>query len=119
MTNTHRLRRAVLLAVPAIALARWPTAAAVNEICVVARKFVWEPNVITVVPGQPVTLRFTAPEVPMGFSLPDFQLRTDIVPGKEAVVQFTPGKAGSFTFLCDVFCGNGHEDMSGMLVVRA
>jgi heme/copper-type cytochrome/quinol oxidase subunit 2 len=32
-------------------------------------------------------------------------------------LSFTPDKAGTFTFLCDVFCGDGHEGMSGRLVV--
>jgi cytochrome c oxidase subunit 2 len=26
-------------------------------------------------------------------------------------------KAGTFTFACDVFCGEGHDDMSGTVVV--
>jgi cytochrome c oxidase subunit II len=34
-----------------------------------------------------------------------------------ATVRLTLDKAGSFVFLCDVFCGSGHEDMSGTLVV--
>jgi cytochrome c oxidase subunit 2 len=32
-------------------------------------------------------------------------------------LQRTPDKTGTFTFLCDVFCGSGHEDMSGTLIV--
>jgi hypothetical protein len=31
---------------------------------------------------------------------------------------FTPDKEGTFPFHCDVFCGDGHEDMTGMLVVE-
>ena len=54
-----------------------------------------------------------------GFKMPDFGLRTDIVPGQETRVTMTPDKAGSFTFFCDVFCGDGHEDMEGTLVVEA
>jgi cytochrome c oxidase subunit 2 len=34
-------------------------------------------------------------------------------------VTLTPDKAGSFTFFCDIFCGDGHEDMEGTLVVEA
>jgi cytochrome c oxidase subunit 2 len=41
-----------------------------------------------------------------------------VVPGREAVLRFTPDRPGSFTFVCDVFCGDGHENMSGTLVVR-
>src|SRR6476661_5314105 len=80
---------------------------------VVAKKFEFVPGEIHVKQGETVTLQFTAPEVPMGFNLADFKLRTDIVPGQTASVQFTPDRTGSFTFLCDVFCGTGHEDMNG------
>ena len=55
----------------------------------------------------------------MGFSVPDFNVRADIVPGQVARVRLTPDKAGTFTFLCDIFCGSGHETMSGTMVVTA
>jgi|SRR3954447_3801119 cytochrome c oxidase subunit 2 len=84
---------------------------------VVAKKFEFVPAEIQVKKGEAVTFQFTAPEVPMGFNLADFNLRVDIVPGKVATLQLTPDKTGTFTFLCDVFCGTGHEDMSGTLVV--
>jgi len=84
---------------------------------VVAKKFEFVPGEIQVRRGEPVTLQFTAPEVPMGFNLADFNLRADIVPGKVTTMQLTADKTGTFTFLCDVFCGTGHEDMSGTLVV--
>ena len=84
---------------------------------IIAKKFEFVPREIRIKQGETVLLQFTAPEVPMGFSLPDFGLRADIMPGKIATVRLTPDKTGSFEFLCDVFCGSGHEDMSGTLVV--
>ena len=84
---------------------------------VVAKKFEFVPGEIHFKQGETVTLQFTAPEVPMGFNLADFNLRADIVPGKVVSLELTPDKTGTFTFLCDVFCGTGHEDMSGTLIV--
>ena len=84
---------------------------------VVAKRFDFTPSTIQLRKGVPAVLEFTTLDVPMGFNLPEFKLRTDIVPGKVATLQLTPEKTGSFTFLCDVFCGTGHEDMSGTLVV--
>ena len=89
----------------------------VRTIKVVAKKWDFVPNVIKVKKGESVVLKFTAPEVPMGFNLPDFNVRADIVPGKVATVKLTPDKTGTFTFLCDIFCGEGHETMAGQLVV--
>ena len=59
----------------------------------------------------------SAPEVVMGFNLPDYKLRTDIIPGQVSRLTLTADKAGTFPFLCDIFCGDGHEGMSGKLVV--
>jgi cytochrome c oxidase subunit 2 len=84
---------------------------------VVARKFVFIPATIALRKGETVTLEFTAPDVVMGFNSPDFKVRVDIIPGQTAKLTFTPDRAGTFVFLCDVFCGDGHEAMSGELIV--
>src|SRR5258708_38087022 len=84
---------------------------------VVARKFVFLPGTLELKKGEPVTLEFTSPEVVMGFNAPDFKIRTDIIPGTVSRLRFTPDKAGTFPFLCDIFCGDGREGMSGQLVV--
>lgn len=119
---THVDRRALLGTAAAFALAGTGAfvaarAAQPRVIQVVAKKFVFVPAEIHVQQGESVVLQFTAPEVPMGVNFADFKTRTDVVPGTTATVALTPQQAGSFTFVCDVFCGTGHEDMSGVLVV--
>jgi cytochrome c oxidase subunit 2 len=32
-------------------------------------------------------------------------------------VRLVPDKVGTFPFVCDIFCGSGHEDMTGTIVV--
>ena len=91
--------------------------AAERVIPIVAKKFAFVPNEIHVERGETVVLQLSAPEVPMGFNLADFKQRVDIVPGKVATLRFTAEQAGSFVFLCDIFCGTGHEEMSGTLIV--
>ncbi len=117
------MRRRQALALGATTLlafaARSATQPAERVIPVVARKFVFIPNEIVVKLGEPVVLEFTAPEVAMGFYAPQLGLRTLIVPGEPARVRWRPDRAGRFDFLCDVFCGDGHEGMNGHLVVRA
>ena len=84
---------------------------------VVAKKFEFVPDKIDVKLGETVRLNFTAPEVAMGFYLSSYALRADIMPGRIASLTFTADKAGRFGFHCDVFCGSGHEEMDGVLVV--
>jgi|ERR1700690_911015 cytochrome c oxidase subunit II len=99
---------------------RWALAKPTERVIpVVARKFVFLPNEITLKRGEPVILEFTAPEVVMGFSVPALKLRTDIIPGQVARLRVVPETEGKFDFLCDIFCGDGHEGMTGRLIVAA
>ena len=82
-----------------------------------ARKFLFTPAEIALKKGEPVTLELVTEDVFMGFNVPDLKVRSDIVPGKVMRLRFTPDKAGTFPFLCDVFCGDGHETMSGKITV--
>jgi len=86
---------------------------------VTARKFVFLPRAIRLKKGEPVVLEFVTADVVMGFNAPDFKVRTDIIPSKVSRLRFTPDKTGTFVFLCDVFCGDGHEGMSGQIHVVA
>jgi cytochrome c oxidase subunit 2 len=86
---------------------------------ITARKFAFLPGEITLKKGVPVTLEFVSADVVMGFNAPDFKVRADIIPGQVARLHFTPDRTGTFTFLCDIFCGDGHEGMSGTLKVIA
>jgi cytochrome c oxidase subunit II len=116
-------RRALLLTVSAtliFAMGRWAGAQSGEKVIqVVARKFVFIPNEIRLKVGEPVVLEFTAPEVVMGFSVPALKVRTDIIPGEVARLRLVPEREGIFDFLCDVFCGDGHEGMTGRLIVVA
>jgi cytochrome c oxidase subunit 2 len=84
-----------------------------------AYKFSYEPDEIAVKLNQPVVLEFTSSDVPMGFNLPDFALRATIIPGQTSRVRLVPNKTGTFVFHCDVFCGDGHEEMDGTIRVEA
>jgi cytochrome c oxidase subunit II len=59
----------------------------------------------------------TSLDVPHGFNVPDFRVRADVIPGQVARVGVVPDRVGPFTFRCDVFCGTGHEDLEGVMIV--
>lgn len=84
---------------------------------IVAKKFDYTPNEIKLKKGVPVVLEFTTLDVFMGFKVPDLGVRADIIPGKVSRVRLMPDKVGTFPFVCDVFCGSGHEEMGGTIVV--
>ena len=90
-----------------------------NVVRIRTRKFEYLPAEVTLKLGVPVVFELTGEDVTMGFNLPDFKVRADVVPGKVTRLPFTPDRAGTFEFYCDVFCGDGHEDMSGKIRVVA
>ncbi len=82
-----------------------------------AKKFEYSPNEITVKKDIPVVLEITSLDRNHGFKLREFGVRADIKPGQVNRVRIVPNKTGRFPFECDVFCGSGHEDMAGELIV--
>jgi|SRR6185369_5977580 cytochrome c oxidase subunit 2 len=98
-------------------VAAQPAQAKEKIIRIDAKRFDYTPSQLTLKKGEAVILELTSSDVLMGFNLPDFNLRADMVPDKVTRVRFVPDKTGSFTFLCDVFCGSKHEEMNGRLTV--
>lgn len=89
----------------------------VRMIKVSARRFVFSPNNIVLKKGETVDIELTTADVLMGFSVPDLNARSDIPPGQTMHLRLKPDKTGTFTFLCDIFCGSGHESMNGTITV--
>ena len=77
--------------------------------------------VIEVSKGDMVVLKITSSDVVHGFSLKDFgiYLTEGIQPGKTTYVKFVADKVGTFTFSCNAICGDSHQNMQGLLVVKA
>jgi cytochrome c oxidase subunit 2 len=86
---------------------------------ITARKFEFTPGEVTLQAGVPVILELSAQDVTMGFDAPGLGLHAEIVPGKPVRLALTPDRPGSFDYICDIFCGEGHEDMSGVIKVTA
>ncbi len=89
-----------------------------KEIGILAQKFEFMPDEIKLKRGETVTLVVTALDRVHGFKIPQLGIRTAVVPGEDARITITPDKTGEIGFLCDVFCGDGHEEMNGTLIVE-
>ena len=94
------------------------TPAASTTISIVAQRGKFTPSEIHVTRGAPVTLELTSLDTVHGFSVPDLNIDSAIVPGQAIHVSLTAPKAGEYDFVCDRFCGEGHEDMVGKIVVE-
>ena len=89
----------------------------VQTVKVVAKRFDFTPEEIKVKKGVPVDIELTTADRVHGFFAPKLGLRAEIMPGQTAHLRFTPDTAGTFLFQCDIFCGEGHENMDGKIVV--
>ncbi len=117
MNLSRRQALKALASVAPAAIGAYVFAQSPQVIRITARRFSYSPNAITLKKAVPVILELTTQDVLMGFNAPDFNVRADIVPGKTARVPLTPDKTGTFVFLCDIFCGSGHEQMNGQITV--
>jgi heme/copper-type cytochrome/quinol oxidase subunit 2 len=92
--------------------------AQVMRIDIKATKFQFTPGTIRVKAGTPVELHIMSTDVVHGFAINALKINERLNPNKEVVVSFTPQKAGTYPFHCSVFCGAGHTDMAGELIVE-
>jgi len=87
---------------------------------VVVRRFAFEPSEIQVMEGERVRLVVRSADGPHGLEIKQFRVSKEIPRGKDPViVEFTADAVGRFPILCSVYCGDGHDDMKGALVVTA
>lgn len=85
---------------------------------IVAQRFSFKPNEIILKKGEKVRLEFTSLDFVHGFNVPDLNIRSNLPPGQVTTIHLTPLMAGTYDFICDNFCGAGHEEMGGRIIVK-
>ena len=90
----------------------------IKEFKITAKQFSFDPSTIEVNKGDKVRLLITSADVPHGFSIAEYGINVKLSPGKTETVEFTADKQGTFTTFCSVFCGSGHSNMKGKLIVK-
>ena len=96
------------------------------EIYVVAKQWMWkvqhlagerEINEIHVPLDRPVKLTMISQDVIHSFFVPAFRIHQDVLPGRYTTAWFQATKTGHHHLFCSQFCGTGHADMIGAVVV--
>jgi cytochrome c oxidase subunit II len=112
----------VLALITELAMQATPTRPRAGEspqvVRITASKFHFTPDHITLVKGQPVTLQLTSSDRVHGFMIRTLKIDTDVKPGKVTAITVTPQTAGTFTAICDHYCGLGHGGMKMTVVVE-
>jgi cytochrome c oxidase subunit 2 len=113
---------ALLLGAAAMSHAQQDPAAASapREIPVVARRFTFEPARVEVTEGERIRLVVSSADGVHGVEIKKFRVNKKVPRGGEKVtIDFVASTPGEYPILCSEYCGNGHEEMKGSLVVAA
>ena len=87
---------------------------------ITARRFAFEPAEIRAAVGERLQLVIRSADGVHGLEIKRLKVKQEVPRGgNAAVVEFTATEAGRFPILCSEYCGDGHERMTGMLVVSA
>ena len=90
-----------------------------REIVVKASSWAFEPSEIRVKVGTKVRIILQGVSGTHAFAIPELGVNSQSVSaGETAMVEFAASKKGEFSFKCSVFCGEGHQGMTGKLVVE-
>ena len=114
------MKKLVIAAVVATTVASFASRAqdAPKVVEITAKRFEFTPKEVTLKKGEPVVLRLKTEDVTHGFLQKKLKVDTDIEPGKTTDVTITPDTPGTYTVICDHFCGAGHGNMKMKIVVE-
>ncbi len=96
------------------------------NIYVVGKQWMWkaehpggqhEINALHVPMGQPVQLTMISQDVFHSFSIPDFRIKREVIPGRYSTVWFEATQAGTYHLFCTQYCGTQHSGMVGTVTV--
>jgi cytochrome c oxidase subunit 2 len=76
-------------------------------------------NDVRVPVGVPVWVQLASSDVVHGFSLPNFRLKLDAIPGRVNQSWFQAAREGSWEVACYQHCGTSHYKMRGVLTVMS
>ena len=96
------------------------------NIYVVGKQWMWkaehpggqhEINALHVPIGRPVQLTMISQDVFHSFSIPDFRVKREVIPGRYSTVWFEATTPGVYHIFCTQYCGTKHSGMIGEVTV--
>ncbi len=96
------------------------------NIYIVGKQWMWkaehpggqhEINALHVPTGRPVQLTMISQDVFHSFSIPDFRVKREVIPGRYSTVWFDATTPGTYHIFCTQYCGTNHSAMIGEVTV--
>ena len=88
-----------------------------SDVYLIARLWQWWP-ILELENGKSYRLHLSAMDYQHGFSLQPSNINLQVVPGYEMVITVTPNQTGSYSIVCNEYCGLGHHQMVSRLYVK-
>lgn len=92
-------------------------AAPPGEIYLIARQFGWFP-ILKLRARETYRLHMSSVDFQHGFSLQPLNMNFQVVPGYDHVITIQPQAPGTYPIVCNEFCGIGHQNMVGKIIVE-
>ncbi len=98
------------------------------NVYIVGKQWMWkaehpggqhEINALHVPIGRPVQLTMISHDVFHSFSIPDFRVKREVIPGRYTTVWFQATKPGVYHLFCTQYCGTDHSAMIGEITALA
>lgn len=90
----------------------------IKEIKLEAFRFGFSPDPVVVKQGDIVRLEVTSRDVTHGVHIKQYGINVAVKKGETKKIEFFAKKAGKFDITCSVYCGPGHPNMRGRLIVE-
>src|ERR1700723_3845820 len=96
------------------------------NIYIVGKQWMWkaehpggqhEINALHVPTGRAVQLTMISQDVFHSFSIPDFRVKREVIPGRYSTVWFNATTPGVYHIFCTQYCGTNHSAMIGEVTV--
>lgn len=85
----------------------------IREIVIDAKRFEYNPNVITIKYGEKIRFKINnLDDAQHGFSIPELGIEV------HDEIEFVANKKGRFYFYCHHYCGSGHSSMKGEIIIE-
>lgn len=81
------------------------------------KMWTWYP-ILKLKAGQEYRIHISSSDLQHGFSLQPLNMNFQIMPGYDHVLTMTPAAPGEYPILCNEFCGIGHHNMVGKIIVE-
>ena len=88
-----------------------------TDVYLLGRLWQWWP-ILELEKGKTYKVHLYSMDYLHGFSLQPVNINIEVVPGYEHVVKMTPSKEGTYSIVCNEYCGIGHHTMLGRIYVK-